>query len=215
MTCEWPVDRSCLPALPDPLDPTYQEKLDRQTDAESKAVQVLWALSGRQFGCQEVVYRPPTAPFVCAPSSYRPAAVPLPGPVMGIVTVTIGDEVLAPGGYALEGDLLYRVGARWPGQDFNQPMGSPGTWSVTYQRGQSIPNGVGALVGALAKEFIAACGSGKCRLPHTVVATTRNGVSHSFDPSRMLAAGWTGIPEIDQWLAAVNPNHILQGPSVV
>jgi hypothetical protein len=42
-----------------------------------------------------------------------------------------------------------------------------------------------------------------------VVSTSRSGVTHVFDPTRMLGAGYTGIPEIDTWIASVNPNHLM------
>ena len=58
MTCNWPVDDSCLPPLPPEDDPTYAEKLTDQQNALDLAVTVLWALSGRQFGQCETLVRP-------------------------------------------------------------------------------------------------------------------------------------------------------------
>ena len=62
MSCDWPVDRSCLPALPPEDDDGYELALIRRTAAEDLAVNVLWALSGRQFGICPAMARP------CAPS---------------------------------------------------------------------------------------------------------------------------------------------------
>lgn len=254
MSCDWPIDRTCLPALPDlPDNPTTEQQeayalaLSRQNAAEDLAVGVLWALSGRQFGACETTARPcPNdwttqwgmgpflSPYVrlldsgfwvdspcgcgsgaCVVSG--PRVVHLPGPVAAIVSVTIAGVVLDASGYQLEGDALYRKGgASWPRQDLGRPLGENGTWSVTYTRGLPVPPGVDRLAGILAKEFISACGGGgSCRLPKTVVSTTQRGVTHVFDPSKILAAGKTGLSEVDQWLAAVNPNHLLAAPSVL
>lgn len=58
MTCNWPVDDSCLPALPAEDDPGYGAALAARQAAVELAVQVLWALSGRQYGQCETVVRP-------------------------------------------------------------------------------------------------------------------------------------------------------------
>ena len=226
MSCEWPVDDNCLPDLPAPDADDYDDKLAARDRAVEIAKSVLWALSGRQFGCKLTTVRPrPHARGLCddAPlieayyrNDYRgvpgvagsPMAVKLAGPVREIVTVTIGDTDLDPSEYVLEGDVLYRVGKAWPPNDMNKPMGFPGTWSVTYSQGTPPPDYVGPFVAQLAAEFVTACEGGKCRLPRTVVSTSRSGVTHVFDPTRMLAAGFTGVPEIDNWLASVNPGNL-------
>jgi hypothetical protein len=40
-------------------------------------------------------------------------------------------------------------------------------------------------------------------------------VSHVFDPTKMLGSGYTGLPEVDSWLSAVNPHHLLAAPRVI
>jgi len=251
MTCDWPVDESCMPPLPPEDDPDYEMVLaDRQASLDI-AVNVLWALSGRQFGVCETLVRPcPTgdcgsgyrpgstwnqsvAPFIptyeygrwvnyscgCDGGSCKamgPRTVHLPGPVQGIVTVTIGGEVLDTPEYVLEGDVLYRKGADWPSQDYNKPLDENGTWSVLYLKGNPVPSAAGKFVGLLAKEFLSACvGDNACRLPKNVVATTNRGVSRVFDPSIIYATGKTGISEIDMWLAAINPYRLLSAPRVM
>ena len=255
MFCDWPIDRSCLPPLPAlPEDPTDEEQatydlaLANRNAAEDLAVQVLWSLSGRQFGACETVVRPcplpdrplfrrghpwdqTVSPYVPSFESGRwinypcgcigkcqaagPRAVHLPGPVAEIVTVTIGTEDLDYEDYVLEGTVLYRKGTNWPGQDYNKPMGENGTWSVTYLKGVPVPEGVASFVGQLAKEFLAACSGEACRLPRNVVAMTNRGVTRQFDPSRIYAAGKTGMSEIDLWLSAVNPYHLQSAPKVI
>ena len=247
--CDWPIDRSCLPALPvlggtpTPEEQSaYDLALERRNNAEDVAVHVLWALSGRQFAACEYVARPCAAPF----GSYGywppyvltfddgqwmnwpcgcigsckvdgPRVVHLPGPVASIVAVTIDGTALDASEYQLEGNALYRKGgAIWPRQDLSRALDEPGTWSVTYLRGNPVPAGVDKLAGQLAREFIAACDDDDtCRLPRTVVATTRRGVSHQFDPTKLLAAGKTGLTEVDLWLAAVNPHRLQQAPEVL
>lgn len=248
MSCEWPIDRSCLPPLPElGASPTPQEQaaydlaLLQRNDAEDIAVHVLWALSGRQFGACETTVRPcPTyaqgfgyGPFVLALDAGHwlnwpcgcigsctvsgPRVVHLPGPVVDVVAVAVAGAVLDLAEYQLEGNALYRRGgAAWPSQDLGRPLGEDGTWSVTYRRGHPTPPGVDRLAGQLAREFIAACDDeDTCRLPRTVVATTRRGVSHQFDPTKILAAGKTGLTEVDLWLSAVNPHKLQQAPEVL
>src|SRR5262245_7740314 len=52
MSCEWPVDRTCLPTAVSDVD-----KLKQQA-AEDGAVQILWALFGRGFGVCPVIAGP-------------------------------------------------------------------------------------------------------------------------------------------------------------
>lgn len=58
MTYEWPVDRSLFPDLSaltgDPLAAAQAQ----QAAAAQLAVEVLWSLSGRQYGLEDVVVRP-------------------------------------------------------------------------------------------------------------------------------------------------------------
>lgn len=241
MTCSWPVDRTCLPIADTDIDIAQQE------DAENLAVQVLWALSGRQFGVCPVIARP--CPQSCDGSPYNsygspffvvwdgsnwrntscgcgprcswvsPNVVHLSStrvqPVQEITEVVIGGEVLDESQYRLEGALLYRIGGSWPSQDLGQPLDQPGTWSVTYTRGYPPPSGTAKLVGLLAKEFLAACTGGKCRLPRRVKSVTRQGVSYDMvDPAELYRDGKTGIPEIDLWLSSVNPRALQSPPTV-
>lgn len=130
-------------------------------------------------------------------------------PVQEVTEVVIAGELLDDSEYKLEGDMLYRIGADWPSQDLSSPLDEPGTWSVTYTRGIPPPPGAGKLVGLLAAEFLAACNGGKCRLPRRVRSVTRQGVSMDMlDPTDILESGFTGIPEIDIFIRAVNPHRV-------
>lgn len=228
-SCDWPVDRTCFDDLPAENDPTYDAAVAQRNDAENKAIAVLFALTGRQFMCETKIVRPSPGggggicddgPLVDA--YYRndwrgvpgakasPMTVRLEGPAREIVTVTIDGVDIDPSEYRLEGDVLYRIGKRWPRNDMSKPRGFPGTWSVEYIMGSPPPPFVGGYVGQLAREMINACKNTKCKLPRTVVSTSRSGVTHVFDPTRMLAAGFTGLPDVDTWIAAVNPHNLAQ-----
>lgn len=137
-------------------------------------------------------------------------------PVREVTNVTIEGAVLDPSEYKLEGDLLYRVGGEpWPTQDLTRPLDEPGTWSVSYTRGNPAPAGTAVLVALLAKEFLEACGGGKCRLPRRVQTVSRQGVTYQMvDPTSILEEGFTGLPEVDLWIKSVNPSRLQAPPRV-
>lgn len=220
----------------------YDAALADRDSALDMAVAVLWALSGRRFGRCAVTVRPcpitaghmaMMSSFVrivddtgwrntsCGCASHRceligPRLVHLPGPASDVTAVVIGGELLDADAYSLEGNVLYRIGADWPSQNLGRPLGEAGTWSVEYKRGERVPAGVGKLVGLLAGEFLAACSGSKCRLPRSVTNVTRNGVTYQvYDPSDIYSVGKTGLAEIDLWLSAINPNHLMSAPSVL
>jgi hypothetical protein len=254
--CTWPIDRFCYETwLPPEEDPSYNTKLAIQLASEDAAVQVLWALSGRQFGICPAQVRPcaeahqplegrwgPIGAFTvgvlvglddfgdvfameggwhgkCLISS--PRAVQLPGPVYQDnsgdypVVVQIHDYILDDDEYTVEGDVLHRWHGEWPFQDYSKEIGEHGTWSVSYWRGTPPPAYVARFVGVLTNEFIQASCGGKCRLPKTVTHLSRGGVSYEVDPLAILNAGKTGLPEIDMWLATVNPHALMAPPSVM
>lgn len=251
MSCDWPVDRTCLPDLPaEPDDASSPEDLaayaaavSRENMATDTAVLVLWRFTAGQFGICDTTVRP--CPERGGPRDRRPwsqvllwwdgehwsngscgcigrcrqsgpGMVHLPGPVQEVTAVTIGDEVLDESLYVVEGDVLFRrMGKAWPSQDLSRPLGETGTWSVDYTRGVPVPAGGAKMAGLLAQEFIAACDGGECRLPRTVVSTTRQGVTHVFDATKLMELGYTGLTEVDTWLAAVNPHHLMQAPVVL
>ena len=250
--CEWPVDEGCLPVIPDESgSETGQATLDA---AVALAVQVLWALSGRQYGVCEAVVRPCPERYShtrgygrtglseittwtevrwmlagcgCAGRcTYSgPGRVHLPGPVQGIIEVLVDGVVLDESEYTLEGNVLYRVGGTsstgwvggyWPAQDLSLPATEPGTWQVTYARGNPAPAGVGQFTATLASEFYNACTGERCRLPRTVTEASARGVNfRMFNPQDIYNSGKTGLPEVDLWLAAVNPNKLMAPPAVL
>lgn len=232
-TCVWPVDRTCLPS-----DITSPEDKSRLEEAIDTAVGVLWALTGRQWGCQRVIARPCPYPADvmgdyeltvdymptlyagdwynvgcqggCSPNG--PTNVILPGPVSEIIAVTVDSTRIDPDGWKVEGNRLYRAGGlEWPAQDLTRHLGEPGTWGVEYLRGKTPPAGAAMAVGQLAKEFWNVCTGGKCRLPKRTQQIQRQGITITrADPTDILANKQTGLPEVDTWIKAHNPNGLDQ-----
>lgn len=240
--CLWPVQWDCLPR-----DLTDEADIVRLQGCVDTAVAVLWAFTGRQFGCCPRIVRPCPTPDQADPlASYwlpglswypqldggvwrniscgcgtscqvrGPGVVHLPGPVCSIEEVVIDGAWIDPSLYTLEGDRLYLNSGRWPAQDLQAPAGSPGTWTVTYGQGLPAPHGAGQMVALLAQEFWKACNNdATCRLPRRVESITRTGVSMRMsDPSALFEHHQTGIPEIDMWVAAINPHQLVAPPVV-
>lgn len=230
----WPVDRECLPTGADS---------HRVAEAVDTAVAVLWALTGRRFGLRPVEARPcPVSPAnrcgVLTPGPgwgrfldsgvargmptcesvrcHYTGAVVLPGPVHELLGFVVDGVEVALDSLVREGDRVWRRGGLpWPDQRLDLPSGVEGTWSIRYMRGVPVPAGGAHVVGVLAAEFYAVCTGGRCRLPRRVQQVQRQGVTVTMvDPSDIYATGATGLPEVDVWVRAMNPNRLME-PSVV
>jgi hypothetical protein len=91
------------------------------------------------------------------------------------------------------------------------PSGGVGTFEIRYVYGQDPPASVVMAVNVLAGQFWLACNAtAQCRLPAHVMTMTRQGVSATFisDTTVFLAKGFTGLPLVDQVIAAHNPDHV-------
>lgn len=135
--CVWPVARECLPT-----DITAEEDRLRLQEAVDTAVGVLWALTGRQYGCAVTLARPCPS-YAKWQDDYAAAGVPaigmtpvlwqgawrnvgcgggcdqdgpsvvtLPGPVASIIEVAVDGVALDEDSYSLEGNKLIRAGGR-------------------------------------------------------------------------------------------------------
>lgn len=103
----------------------------------------------------------------------------------------------------------------WPTcQDMSKPATEPGTFEVTYLRGKPVPEYGLWAAGLLACELIKACAPAGddcgCKLPSNVQSVVREGVSIDMEAfvlggGQNAGFGRTGIPEVDLWLATVNP----------
>lgn len=225
--------------------------------ALSIASEILYGLSGRQFGICEVTLRPcrkdcygdtwpitlgtsfngggtyPT-PVLYAGEWYnitcgscsggcscaRLSEVALPAPIHAVTEVKIdGDILTADVDYRVDSNrLLVRLGGEeWPlCNDLNLADTEDGTWSVTYQYGQPLPELGKLALGVLVDEFSKAllC-SADCKLPKPVQSITRQGVSITFlDPNEVFQAGRTGLYTPDLFITVYNP-HARTSPSRV
>lgn len=90
------------------------------------------------------------------------------------------------------------------------------SFTVTYGYGQAPPpGGVRAAVNLAAQIALNAVGSKKCRLPQRTSQVNRQGVAITIlDPMEFITKGQTGLPEVDLWIASVNPNGTRRRPTV-
>lgn len=138
-----------------------------------------------------------------------PIAVKLPrSPVTAITSVEInGDPFTA---YRL-------VRAGWLERTDGQPwQACDDATEITYTFGEPPPSGgqrAAIELGVeLAKDQL---GMDDCRLPVRTVSVTRQGISMSMvDPFDFLEKGKTGLPGVDLWLSAVNPQASPQASTV-
>jgi hypothetical protein len=138
----------------------------------------------------------------------NPATLRLPGPVDSIEEVLIDGTVLAPSSYRVDArSLLVRTdGGGWPAcQSLGLAAAEPGTWQVTYTRGEPVPSGGQVAGGTLAVElFKASCNDATCQLPRRVSSISRQGVTIALlDAFDDVTKGRTGIWLIDGWVASV------------
>lgn len=183
----------------------------RPEDARDTAIVTLGGSAGG-FHPYMVGGRMRNAPVFRMRNAY---VLTLPGPISEIVEIVIGGVVLPEGAYELVEGLVYRQdGEAWPdGQELTDPLGAPGTWTVSYYRGVKPGRLESIAAGILAGEFVQACQDGDCRLPANATTVNRAGVSVSLDPE-MLFKGIIGIDEVDSVTQRLNPNRLRRAPVV-
>ncbi|MFF3665469.1 hypothetical protein [Microtetraspora malaysiensis] len=144
------------------------------------------------------------------------------GPVQEIVEVRVDGQVVPPSAYRVDNhrELVRVDGLCWPTcPDLSAPIDLPGggAFGVTYTRGLPVDEAAGWAYATYACELIKACtNTSGCRLPKRIQSITREGVTMSFiDPLDYLDQGRTGLPEVDQWLMAVNPYGLRQRARVL
>lgn len=126
-------------------------------------------------------------------------------PVRSLDSVTALGTVLDPAEYALERDVLFRLGECWPcGQECDAPP-----VEVTYTYGIDPPAIAGLAMGELACEFLRAFAGADCRLPSNVVSISRQGISLDLgDAQTLFEMGRIGLPISDAFIRSVNPNKL-------
>lgn len=216
-TIAWPCDIS-----------GYEESLIAL--AQEAAQALLWSLSGRRYGiCSTTESYRLNCASPCNP--YGDAFGPgvewrLDGglsrrlccrihlaqrPVRSIDEVVVLGDLLDPAEYALERDVLFRIGSCWPCE---QACDEPPV-QVSYSYGIDVP-ALGVLaMGEMACEFLRGWTGADCRLPSNVTSITRQGVTLDLgDVDTLFRAGRVGMPISDAFLRSVNPNSLQSASQV-
>lgn len=145
--------------------------------------------------------------------------VTLPGPVHSVTTVTVDGEDLDADAYRVDDyRKLVRVdGECWPAcQDMALAAGDPGTWSVAYELGIPLSAEGQYAFSVYLCELWKSCTGQRCRLPENTTAIFRQGINIDLSraTSALMQGVRTNIPEVDMWLAGVNPNGLHQPSGV-
>lgn len=142
----------------------------------------------------------------------------LPGPVASVTEVIVNGVVIDPSRYRIDNKdrLVGLDGQCWPEcQDLNVESPAADTFQVTYVRGVPLPVAGQIAAGILACEFAKACAGTACSLPQNLASLTRQGIEVStIDPTDVLQAGLTGLPDVDLFIRTVNPNQLQARPRV-
>ena len=228
--CGWPVQ---IPA--EYADQWAAATPEQQAHATALAGRVLWALTGQVFGvCAETVrpcfqptrggslYRGFWPGITGMPGASGPCGcsdgcsevgydrVALPGPVASVDEVLIDGVTIDPATYKVQNRRwLHRVdGQLWPThQDLHAADDEVGAFTIRYQRGIPLTEEGEWAAGRLAVEFLAGMTDDSCRLPAGATSVSRQGISIELaDIREWFTNGVTGVPEVDLWIMAVNPN---------
>lgn len=136
----------------------------------------------------------------------------LPAPVYRIIEIKIDGVVLSPSAYRVDNNrIVVRLdGGQWPlCNDLSKNDTEVGTWSVTAQWGEDIPELGKIAVGELACEFVKAMTGGACVLPQPVQSIARQGVNITYlDPQQAFGDGRTGLRFSDLFISTYNPGGL-------
>lgn len=188
--------------------------------AVASATEILFELSGKQYGTRTHTIRPTggcgQTASVCGASS---AQLVLPGaPVTAVTSVKADGVVLDPSVYRLfDASTLVRLdGGGWACcQNLAVPTTQPGTLEIVYSFGKAPTALAVDAARELACEFAKAKAGGACRLPSRTINVSRQGLSFSMpDLMEFLDKGRTGIYFVDLFLSAKNPGGIRRRATV-
>lgn len=145
-------------------------------------------------------------------------SVALPGPVGRVDEVKVDGQAVDAADYVLIDNAVVWAGTGecpWPTcQSLTLPDTEPGTFSITYLNAYPVDALAQYAAGVLALEFARACTDSRaCRLPAGVTSISRQGISIDIEGGAF-PGGFTGIREVDTWIALWNPNGLRQAPSV-
>lgn len=233
----WPFVQMCDLAT---ITPTLTDA--QQQQAVALAVEWLWSKSARRYGTRPVLLRPqtrsrgmrpwpgiglqPMSSVISGLSSgwmdgegtrEHDQVLELPAPVVSVESVEIDGVTVDPDVWRLENNYLVRQdGGIWPRtQNLIAALGQPNTWAVRFTRGFAVTDfgmyATGKLVCYFGKQI---AGGKPCELPYNTTNVTRAGVSISRSTGKGQAAQTSPVPEVDQWLAMVNPDQLRSEPVI-
>lgn len=147
-------------------------------------------------------------------------AVVLRGPVASVEEVLVGEDVIPASAYRVDVSggayLLVRTdGDCWPAcQNFRAEPGEAGAFEVTYGQGRPLPVALAVATAMLACEYTKALAGGPCKLPAKMTRLSRQGVEVELEPPSP-DDGKTGIREVDDVIASLNPGRLTRPPVVL
>lgn len=139
----------------------------------------------------------------------------LPPPVNVVTQVVVDGEVVDPATYEVQdGQWLVRTsGQCWPACP---DMAVNEAFEVSYVQGEPVPSVLAVAARTLACEFTKGCIGDPCRLPGRLQFIARQGVTAQMvDLDRLMDRGLTGVVEVDQVIAALNPHALKHRPRVL
>lgn len=134
-------------------------------------------------------------------------SIVLAGPVAYMVSVTVGDDVIDPAAYRVDvarGEyLLVRTdGLCWPTCNSDQDP-----FVVSYGVGKQLPIALQVATALLACEYVKSLAGGECKLPARMTRLSRQGVDIEVEAVGSGPDDSTGIREVDDIIAALNPGR--------
>lgn len=200
-----PADRPELPG-------TAEQVADAWGAVIASATFALWSLSGRRWAGERTVTVEVWAPAGAHLDPCRPRPVRLPHrDARQLTAVTLADGTpLAVDDYLI--DRGGYLGAA-PGRAARLPTSSS-SLVLTYTAGRTPPADAVAQATSLAVELGRAVVDPEgSALPDNVTSIQRQGVTMTMEAGyKIAAAGSTGLPAVDLWLATVNPSRLRRPP---
>lgn len=194
--------------------------------------QVMWALSGRQFGVCSTTFYPYRRSSCgcgydrCDPRTHlRQNVLKLAHHPAFVdddhdMTVTLADVELDPSAWRLDGwRYLVRLdGTAWPIPLDPTDPNDPDRMAVAHWYGKAVPP-LGVLAAAeMSCEILKYLHDDKaCRLPKKVQSISRQGMTVQLIGESLidlLSKGWTGLSLCDLFIRTVNPGRLSRGARI-
>lgn len=230
MACDpWPIRWACDVQNVDP------EMLDLVQQA---ATNILWGLTGRRYG---VCSTTEAYIFDCGSPCNLPWSASMPDgvryvydtaygapfirwwndgrckiqlarqPVRQVIEVRLNGAVLDASNYDVQRDGLTRLTHVWPCASGC----SEAPVEVDYEFGFEVPPLGELAMGELACELLAALEGRDCQLPSNVTSVARQGTTITLgDAATLFGDSRTGLPVVDAFIQATNPNRLRQSGRV-